>query len=203
MNQGFNKRIRRKIVGNALASTFMIGLMVMFFFSSEAQQTKTLNDSSRVTNAAEKSTGSGKMEPGQKKYALRIPVGDRLDEVFAARSQWITGVTFRLAQEKDRVWGHWDDHHEQTHILKEKEYIIGVKVQRDKQVHWFELITNQQRILHFGLAKYGNQDIEQLEIPANSRVTGLTLYFAPGKIPELQRIEATYQLVAWSERAGD
>jgi hypothetical protein len=179
-------------------STFVIGLIAIIILlpSAPAQQKSTpANDPSRITDAIEQHTGSGEKSAGQQTATLRIPVGDRLDEIFVAHSQWITGMTFRLADEKDRVWGKWEEYHEQTHTLKDREYITGVIVHTDKRVDWIDFHTSQNRIFHFGLTKYGESGsgTKKLDIPAGSRVTGLTLYVAKGNSPSIQRIEAFYQ----------
>jgi len=181
-------------------STFVIGLIAIIILlpSAPAQQKSTpANDPSRITDAIEQHTGSGKKAAGQQTSTLRIPVGDRLDEIFVAHSKWITGITFRLADGKDRIWGKWDEQHEQTHTLKEKEYITGVTVHTDKQVDWIDFLTSQNRILHFGLTKYGAAGTGTLKfnIPVGSRVTGLTLYVPKGNSPEIQRIEVLYQAI--------
>jgi hypothetical protein len=179
-------------------STFVVGLIAIIILlpSAPAQQKSTpANDPSRITDAIEQHTGSGKKSVGQQTSTLRIPVGDRLDEIFVAHSQWITGMTFRLADEKDRIWGKWEEHHEQTHTFKDREFVTSVVVHTDKRVDWIDFHTSQNRILHFGLTKYGESGpgTKNLDIPSQSRLTGLTLYVDKGNSPAIQRIEALYQ----------
>ena len=90
-----------------------------------------------------------------------------------------------------------NDHHDHTHTLKDKEYIISIRVHTDIRVDWFDLITSQSRILHFGPSTYGtsNRGVETLNIPAQSRVIGLSLYTLDHKPPEIQRVEALYQTI--------
>lgn len=178
-------------------STFVTELIltVLLASSASAQKPPTADDPSRITEAVELCTGSGKKKSGEEKYLVRIPKGDRLDEVFITSDRWITGLTFRMADGKDRLWGTPDDHHDHTHKLKDKEYITGVRAHTDIRIDWLDFITSQNRILHFGPPKVGisNRGVEALNIPPKSRVTGLWLFVRDRQPPEILRVEAFYQ----------